>query len=136
MQLKPDKHTRDIKDIVFDLLKDKVDTFTVRFDGSGDSGQMEEIELDDKIYKMPVDGIKLRNGTRYCKGVSEQIWKDANTLGDVIESICYDTLEKACAGWEINDGSYGEFVFDVKKRTVVLDFNQRITDVRSSTYEF
>jgi hypothetical protein len=30
-------------------------------------------------------------------------------------------------GWENNDGAYGDFIFDVAKRTITLDFNERYT---------
>jgi hypothetical protein len=55
------------------------------------------------------------------------VWADAESLKKLIESVCYDVLKSACDGWEINDGSYGEFTFDVEKRKVTLDFNERIS---------
>jgi len=130
-------HSEDLKDIVFDFLDERgVDTFTVRFDGSGDSGQIEDIELDKELLENKLDGIKVPNGIRYSQNGAEQLWTEARNLEKVIESVCYQVLEQVCSGWEINDGSYGEFTFDVKKRKVSLDFNERITDVRSSTYKF
>ena len=39
-------------------------------------------------------------------------------------------LEQTHGGWENNDGAYGEFTFDVAERTIKLDFNERISDIR------
>lgn len=136
MKLKPDDNTLALKDIVFDILQGKVKQFTASFDGSGDSGQIEDIDLEDAILDIKVEGVKIPNGIQYSQEGTKQLWDEAKTLRDVIDSVCYESLEEACSGWEINDGSYGEFVFDVKNRKVTLDFNERITDVRSSTYEF
>lgn len=136
MKIKTDENTNDLKDILFDLLADEVESFTVSFDGSGDSGQIEDISLDEKILKKKVDGVKVANGTMYSVNGPETMWDNAETIRDVVEGVCYQVLTDACSGWEINDGSYGEFNFDVKNRKVSLDFNERITDVRSSTYTF
>lgn len=136
MKVVVDQNTEDLKDILFDLLEPtKVKKFTVSFDGNGDSGQIEDISLDKNILEMKVEGVKVPNGIRYSPNGSEQLWEDANTLNDVIDSICYESLEKVCGGWEINEGSYGEFTFDVKNRKVRLGFNERVMDVRSSEYE-
>lgn len=139
MKINLDNHTDDLKDIVFDILgKEKIENFTVSFDGSGDSGQVEDIssEVPNNVLHKEVQGVRIPNGTRYSQGKAEIIWENAKTVEDVIQSICYSVLSQVCGGWEINDGSYGEFSFDVKKRRVSLDFNERITDVRSSTYSF
>jgi hypothetical protein len=137
MKLKTDSHTADLKDILFDLLqKENVKTFTVSFDGSGDSGQIEDIALENKILDKPVEGIKIPAGMQYSAEDKVQLWDDAKTIRDIVDSVCYEVLENACGGWEINDGSYGEFTFDVNKRTAKLDFNERVMEVNSTNYEF
>jgi len=139
MKIKLDDHTNDLKDIIFDILNEnKVKNFTVSFDGSGDSGQVEDIssEIPSEVLHKEIQGVRIRKGTRYSQGKAEIIWEEAKTVEDVIQSVCYETLEQVCGGWEINDGSYGEFTFDVKNRKVSLDFNERITDVKSSQYDF
>jgi hypothetical protein len=136
MNVALDDQTSDMKDIVFDLLKDKVENFTVSFDGSGDSGGIDSIELDPEFLEMKVEGVKVKNGIRYADNGPEVIYEDVDTLEKVIEGVCYEALGTVCSGWEINDGSYGEFSFDIENRKVVLDFNQRFTDVRNSEYSF
>lgn len=139
MKIKLDGNTNDLKDIIFDILtENEVSKFTVSFDGSGDSGQIEDIssEVPNKVLHKEVQGVRIPNGTRYSQGKPEIIWEEAKTVEDVIQSVCYQVLEQVCGGWEIDDGSYGEFTFDVKNRKVSLDFNERISDVRSSEYSF
>jgi hypothetical protein len=139
MKIKPDDHTTDLKDIVFDLLaKKNIAEFTVNFDGSGDSGQIDSIDLPDEIIGEKVAGIKVSDGIHYYSSTGpEQIYDDAKNIGDVIESVCYQVLQNnVCSGWEIDDGSFGEFLFDVKKRKVKLEFNERVTDVNQHEYEF
>src|SRR3546814_10348892 len=55
-------------------------------------------------------------------------------LTDAIESLAHDLLTDTHAGWENNDGAYGEFVFDVENRTITLDHNDRYTAVESYSH--
>ena len=57
-------------------------------------------------------------------------------LKEALENLCYDLLEDKYGGWEINEGSYGEFVFNVADRTIELTFNGRFTDVDTSIDTF
>jgi hypothetical protein len=51
-------------------------------------------------------------------------------------TLCYDFLEEEHGGWENNDGEFGEFLLDVLKRTVELEFHGRFTDVSTSHHSF
>lgn len=137
MKKKLSTDQQDNKDIIFDLLEAKgVKSFTVTFDGSGDSGQIDEITLDEKLQSLPVEGASVNRGTVFTEDGPTKKIEYNPPLREVIEELCYDTLEGVCGGWEINEGSYGEFVFDVKKRNIHLDFNERIEEVNSSEYDF
>lgn len=132
------------KDIVFDLLSGVgVESFVVNFEGSGDSGQVDEPDefkpsksekKAEKLVNEVVSGARISNGIRWSSAGQEHIWKDNPTLREVIDSVCYDTLEMLHGGWEINEGSYGTFTFDVKKRKVDFDFNERIVQTESHNY--
>lgn len=130
---------QDNKDIVFDILeKEGVDSFEVLFDGSGDSGQIDEISLDDKLLKKKMSGCKVKNGTRWNPDTNSwsPVWEDNVNLQSLIEGVCYEVLEENFGGWEINDGSFGTFLFDVKKRKVSLTMNERVTEVNTNEYKF
>ena len=127
------------KEVLFDILeKNNVERFSVDFDGSGDSGQIDSINLDKKILSQKVKGICFREGTFWDNEKNESVKKtrDEATVEEVVEQLCYDYLEDKCGGWEINEGSYGEFIFYVDERKVVLDFNERVMEVNSKTFKF
>lgn len=82
----------------------------VNFQGSGDSGWVEE------------DG-RTRKDDNY-------------KIPDVVENYCYELLNKY-PGWEINEGSQGEFYFDSSKMMVSFEFqyNEEVND-RELSYQF
>lgn len=135
--LKTSSDIKDHKDLIFDICeREGVKSFTVSFEGSGDSGQIEDVGLDQKIRKLPVEGAKVSEGTQWLNGNSTTVFRKATDLEDLITSVCYEVLESVCGGWENNDGAYGEFFFDVKKRKVRLDFNERVVESNLTEYRF
>jgi hypothetical protein len=77
-------------------LNPNADSFMLSFEGGGDSGS-----LADQIYAK----------------------KDGNDIGsynipDSIESWCYDALP---GGWEIDEGSWGDFTFDCENQNINLE---------------
>ena len=129
---------QDHKDILFDVLAAAgLKSFEVPFDGGGDSGQIEGVDLEDEFLNMEIEG-EFSDGQTWdekTKKVVEKVTKKI-TVEKLVENICYDALELASPGWEINEGSYGTFTFDVKKREVRLDFNARIIEVENHGYKF
>lgn len=100
------------------------------FDGSGDSGQVEEVTAsvgddDAELPSVMVEHIDVNyDGTKTGAEVD---------LRQAIENIVYEVLEETHAGWENNDGAYGDVTFNVSERKIHLDFNERFTD--STLYE-
>lgn len=132
-------------DILFDLLEGAgVESFIVNFDGGGDDGQVEgpgefhppkSKKKAEKLLGEVVEGAKVSDGVRWHPGGGQEtIWKENPTLNGMIDALCYETLESVAGGWEINEGSYGTFHFDVKKRKVSLDFNERVIESNLSQY--
>ncbi|MGL4975226.1 MAG: DUF6878 family protein [Bosea sp. (in: a-proteobacteria)] len=108
---------------------------TVEFDGCGDSGQIESVEAvgtDGKPREMPAISLSIRKAVW---GVSEPQCHDM-TVTDAIETFAYDLLGDTHPGWEINDGAYGTFVFDVGEGSITLDCNIRFTDAEQFTHSF
>lgn len=50
-----------------------------------------------------------------------------------LEDFCYNYLENNYGGWEINEGSGGEFTFDLKKRFMNCEFFWNEEDVARKT---
>lgn len=110
-------------------------TVTVAFDGYGDSGQIESVDAiskDGVSRELPATSIMIR---RALWGEAEPTSEEM-TVAEAVERLAYDLLGGAHPGWEINDGSYGAFVFDVAAGTITLDCNVRFTDseLHSSTF--
>ena len=107
---------------------------TVNFDGCGDSGQIEGIEVraGDTFAKLPDTQVEIARTDFFHDEVS----RSAEPLREAIESVCYLILEAKHGGWENNEGAYGEFVFDVAADTITLDFNYRIETTDNHTHEF
>ena len=76
----------------------------VRFDGGGDSGYINSLFENTKI---PVPAG--------------------------IEDYCYTLLEQNFGGWEINEGSQGNFVFYLKDEIVELNFSENTEIGRTNT---
>jgi hypothetical protein len=121
------------KAIVFTALTEAgIHRVTVDYDGSGDSGQIENVEArdanDDRI-PFP-SGVKIQLASEKPEyPLPEQ------NLEAAVETLAWDYLE-IYSGWENNDGAFGTFVFDVPARTVTLEHNERYTEVNTTTHEF
>ena len=106
----------------------------VSFDGYGDSGQIENVEVKagDTVIAMPEGTIEI------AEAVWDQIEADRSTISiaDAIERLVYDLLTDTHCGWENNDGAYGDFTFDVAERTITLDYNERYTASDNSQHVF
>lgn len=106
----------------------------VSFDGYGDSGQIENVEVQvgaDQVA-MPTAAIEI----------AEAVWDQAepkrSTVGiaEAVESLAYDVLEKTHCGWENSDGAYGDVIFDTEEETITLDYNERYTASENYTHTF
>ena len=131
--------------ILFDALHNtKIVSISVDFDGCGDSGQINDIEYYDKNSKKisqpsgKIKGSKISNGSTWDDKRKEfvDLPPSEATFNQLVEQICYDRLGAHHAGWEINEGSYGTFVFDVVNRKIDLEFNERVESVRTSSESF
>jgi hypothetical protein len=106
----------------------------VSFDGYGDSGQIENIEVKagDAIIAIPAGEVEVARAG-WDRPEPE---RSVISIADAIERLAYDLLEQTHCGWENNEGAYGEFTFDVAKQTITLDFNYRFVDSEHSQHVF
>lgn len=123
------------KAVLFDSLAAAgIETVTVLFDGYGDSGQIERIDVGagEGTILLPADRIEIARTT----WESPEIERQTLTIQEAIETLVYDFLRQVHSGWEINDGAYGDFIFDVAERTIKLDYNERYTSSENFSHEF
>ena len=130
---------------LFDTLADtRVVSIEVTFDGCGDSGQINDIIFTDhrgkelSCPKLVVKGSHLGHQHQWDEKKKEfiEVGGGEGDVSAIVEEICYDRLGAYHAGWEINEGSYGTFNFDVLNRKINLEFNERVETVRSSSESF
>jgi hypothetical protein len=118
-----------------------ITSVTVAFDGYGDDGQIESIvaQSGELTVQLP-DGFVAIVGSEdegtISSGEEASESHGDTPLTEAIESLCYEYLEEAHSGWEVNDGAYGTFVFTVADGSVVLDFNLRFSDSENYEHRF
>lgn len=144
-QLKKADKVKYHANLLFDTLaKTKVSSIEVYFEGCGDSGQVESVYYKDSngkgidVSKKIVKGSLTTAYMQYSEKTKqlEQGQSKEGTVREIIEEICYDKLAASHGGWELNEGSYGTFTFNVSTRKVSLEYNERIEEVRTSEESF
>jgi hypothetical protein len=111
-----------------------ITSLVVNFDGNSDNGQIESIEAraGETKVELPAALVQIVDSD------DKESIKSANEmpLAEAIERLCFDYLSDVYTGWEINEGSHGDFAFTVADNSVELDFYKRFEDEENSSYEF
>jgi hypothetical protein len=106
----------------------------VTFDGYGDSGQIENIEIRGGGDPIPEPTVIIE--------FAEAEWGQAEpsrssvSIASAAERLTYDVLERTHSGWENSDGAYGDVTFDVGAREITLDYNERYTSSENYVHTF
>jgi hypothetical protein len=66
-------------------------------------------------------------------GYIESNFENGEPVPTEVEEWCYQQLEENFGGWEINEGSQGEFQFDFNEKTVILSHTYNIEESKSNT---
>lgn len=113
---------------------------TVSYNGSGDSGSVEEISLHntegEKIKEDPQVRVLIAQG-RFTveKGFVTEEEPRTMPLKEALEQFCYDWIDRSGhSGWENNDGASGEFTIDVESGEFALEHNEYHTETTTSNY--
>jgi hypothetical protein len=129
----------DGKDILFDLLKlEGIEMVTMDFSGDEDSGQVDapllwaegKAQIRQGFLAQVVQGSRISEGTRWVNGKAEQVIRENVSVKRLLEYVTCDILSEVCDGWENGPGAFGSFIFDVKKRKVGLEFNERFVETK------
>ena len=123
------------KAALFDALHAADITFVrVQFDGSGDSGQIENMEATagEKIVELPDGSIEIAQ----ANWGEDHVERSTLPIHDAVEALVYNFLGETYAGWDTDDGAFGTFTFDVALRTITLEYNERISDSEYSEHVF
>lgn len=115
----------DLKTALIPLLREAaIARVEVRFDGSGDSGAVEELlcfnSADDAVA-CPDTALGLPKPDQ-----SDAVASYAPpTLAAALEQLTYLALERHHTGWENNDGADGQLVIDVAEASFTLECSVR-----------
>ncbi|MBY6240067.1 DUF6878 family protein [Methylosinus sp. Sm6] len=119
-----DSRLSDTKAALFDALAaHDVRTVTLHFDGYGDSGQTESIEIDSS--KPHAELLDSRLGDALPLADGSAVEGCDMTIREALEELAYGFLDETYSGWPNNDGAFGEFIFDVAQRSITLGYNER-----------
>jgi hypothetical protein len=108
-------------------------------------GGSEGVEYDDMIEEWEEKGIfnmveipednylALKYNGGGDSGYIESNFESGQSVPTEVEEWCYQQLEENFGGWEINEGSQGEFQFDFNEKTVILSHTYNIEESKSNT---
>jgi hypothetical protein len=122
------------RNLILKLLQKKKATHViVSYSGSGDSGQIDSVDIyRDKDVINAKGAIKvLGRDTRWnvkANAWDEKIEHKILPLDEALREFVYDWIESEHAGWENNDGASGECTIDVSKGTFTLGHTSYYTE--------
>ena len=108
-------------------------------------GEPQGVEYDDMIEEWEEKGVfndtsipednylVLKYNGGGDSGYIESDFENGEPSPGAVEEWCYQQLEDNFGGWEINEGSQGEFQFDFNEKTVILSHTYNIIEDRSNT---
>ena len=132
---------------LFDWMdKNDIAQLVVKFEGYGDSGQVEDVACYDADEKLII-GLPVPKTVRLPARQTADRW-DEELRKVVTESrtrslwtrrwkrSVYYFLELHWGGWEINEGSFGEVAFEARDRKVIVEISLRYIAINDEREEF
>jgi hypothetical protein len=122
------------RDLILSVLqKIKATHVVIAYSGSGDSGQIDSVDIYREKDVINAKGaIKvLGRETHWNEKTNawdEKVEHKILPLDEALREFVYDWIEAEHAGWENNDGASGECTIDVSKGTFTLGHNSYYTE--------
>ena len=125
------------KQTLIKLMKENgIGRIDLKFDGSGDEGQIEELIMldenkkvidNDSILELPCELVSVTTKRKDDRWNYELETKQEN-FRYLAEMVSYDPLEDAYDGWEINEGAYGTVSIHADG-SGSIECNQRVIEI-------
>ena len=116
---------------------DTGDSNSVEWEGEQGKEIFEEWQEDGVFDELEIPNNGILTVKYNGGGDSGFVENTFEEIGDqvpaAIEDWCYNELEDHFGGWEINEGSDGEFVFDFNNMTITLNHSYNIEETTSDT---
>ncbi len=115
------------------LQRHSINKVVVKFDGSGDSGCIDEVifyAADEEITNPPLEEVSIRyNSSRFENGHWMRMVEDkVIPLSNAIDDIVDDWLSSTSVDWYNNAGGFGDCIIDVENGELQLDVSVRVTE--------
>jgi hypothetical protein len=111
------------------LARTGITTLTMSYNGEGDSGDIEDIEIQG-AETAPKTGEALDEA---LKMFPEETNAYARFCVEELKDRAFEILP---AGFEINEGGYGQIVLDCENNKVRIEHNERIMEIRYDEQEW
>ena len=111
-------------------------------DGITTEFSLEEYEELGEIFEMLEDS-EINQGARHLRldfngsgdsGYIEDLFDNGSMVPSDVEDWAYSRLEGLHGGWEINEGSQGNFEFNLENKKVHLNFSENYQQDESKTF--
>ena len=114
---------------------DRSNENSIEFDSQEDLEQFDNWRNDEfSDIDIPESGIlTLKYNGSGDSGYIENEFDEGDSLPAGIEDWCYKALEDNFGGWEINEGSDGEFIFDFNNSMVTLNHIMNTEETETDT---
>jgi hypothetical protein len=113
------------------------DSNSVTWDAEDDKEIFEEWEKEGVLEDLdiPNDGILTikYNGSGDSGYIENSFEEIGDQVPSTIEDWCYNKLESNFGGWEINEGSDGEFIFNFHDMTIELNHTYNVEENETDT---
>lgn len=118
-----------LRDAIPFLARLGITSITMSYEGSGDSGDIEDIFITSK-----------ENAPKTCEELDAALKKFPEEL-NAYKRFCVNELKERVfeilpPGFEINDGSYGEVIINCETGKIHRENNERFTEVRTDEEEW
>lgn len=115
---------------------DRGDGSSIEFDSQEDLEQFDNWRNDElSTIDIPETGILTLkyNGSSDSGYIESSFDENGDAVPAGIEDWCYRALENNFGGWEINEGSDGEFIFDFNNSMVTLNHTMNTEETATDT---
>lgn len=109
----------------------------VTFDGSGDSGSIDEVSFGSMAKPEGiVEWVHTSSHYEKDKGWVETSVVKSIAIDSALENFCYEALQVTGIDWYNNDGGYGELRINLDPIEVNLEVNTRYTETHTNSFGF
>jgi hypothetical protein len=129
-----------IKTIFEQLRAAGASSITISFDGSGDSGSIESVDIynaDNQRMQIDLTVIYPEEKSSWVddKWITETEEKEM-PIADALEAYCYDELQKTEIDWYNNEGGFGQMTINLDDKVEIeLEVNTRYTEYKTDSFD-